>query len=223
LGFPAETLDGAMDLIIEGFDWDEGNLAKCQSHGVMIAEIEAALRDQPRVAPDPTHSSDEDRLIAIGKNQRGRPLFVAFTIRERNHRRLIRPITARYMQGRYGDMKRQVPKMTTDAEAEAFLESDLSDVDFAQFKTVRFEFSDENEHVKRRGRHAAAVPTGLRPVHLAPGTPAPRSGVYQQIGPRGGRLGQRVISVAGKPLPPAPTGRTWTLVDPSHQKRHKTS
>jgi uncharacterized DUF497 family protein len=29
------------------FDWDEGNLAKCQDHGVTIAEIEHALDDDP--------------------------------------------------------------------------------------------------------------------------------------------------------------------------------
>jgi len=38
-------------------------------------------------------------------------------------------------------MKRQVPRMTTDEEAEAFLDSDLSDLDFTQFKPVRFRFS----------------------------------------------------------------------------------
>jgi len=89
-----------MDLVVEGFDWDEGNRAKCQRHGVSIEEIEAVLGGQPRVAPDPAHSADEDRLIAIGRNQRGRPLFVAFTIRERNDKLLIRPITARYMHAR---------------------------------------------------------------------------------------------------------------------------
>ena len=37
-------------------------------------------------------------------------------------------------------MKRTVPRMTTDEEAEAFLEQDLSDLDFSQFKPVKFEF-----------------------------------------------------------------------------------
>jgi predicted DNA binding CopG/RHH family protein len=35
-------------------------------------------------------------------------------------------------------MKR-VPEFKTDAEAEAFLEQDLSDLDFKQFKPIRFE------------------------------------------------------------------------------------
>jgi predicted DNA binding CopG/RHH family protein len=35
-------------------------------------------------------------------------------------------------------MKRKVPEITTDEEAEAFLEQDLSDLDFTQFKPVKF-------------------------------------------------------------------------------------
>jgi hypothetical protein len=30
-----------MTLQVSGFDWDDGNRAKCQKHGVSIAEIEA--------------------------------------------------------------------------------------------------------------------------------------------------------------------------------------
>ena len=37
-------------------------------------------------------------------------------------------------------MKKKVPKFKTDEEAEAFLEQDLSDLDFSQFKPMRFEF-----------------------------------------------------------------------------------
>ena len=37
-------------------------------------------------------------------------------------------------------MKRKVPRMSTDEEAAAFLEQDLSDLDFSQFQPVRFEF-----------------------------------------------------------------------------------
>src|SRR5207249_809371 len=108
------------------------------------------------------------------------------------------------MRGRYGDMKRQVPKMTTDEEAEAFLESDLSDIDFAQFKTVRFAFTGEVGHPKGRGRGPAALSKDSQFVHVAPGAPAPKSGVYQQTGPRGGRPGKTVTSVRGTPLPAAP-------------------
>ena len=58
-------------------------------------QIEALLRGNPRVAPDLEHAHLEDRLIAIGRTDQGRPLFVAFTIRERSGQRLIRPVYAR--------------------------------------------------------------------------------------------------------------------------------
>ena len=64
------------------------------------AQIEALFLHGPRVAPDPKHSGDEDRLIAVGKTGMGRPLFVAFTMRTKEGRRLIRPVSARYMHAR---------------------------------------------------------------------------------------------------------------------------
>src|SRR5712672_438481 len=82
---------------VSGFDWDEGNRGQGQKHGVSIAEIEAVLSGSPRVAPDPTHSADEDRFIAVGRNAAGRPVFVAFTFRQQGRKRLIRPVSARYM------------------------------------------------------------------------------------------------------------------------------
>ena len=43
-------------------------------------------------------------------------------------------------EGGLETMKRKVPRMTTDEEAEAFLGQDLSDLDITQFKPVKFEF-----------------------------------------------------------------------------------
>ena len=86
-----------MNSRVQGFDWDDGNRAKCQKHCVSIAEIEALFMNAPRIAPDPKHSDDEDRMIAVGRTNAGRPVFVAFTIRTKN-RRLIRrdgPLHAR--------------------------------------------------------------------------------------------------------------------------------
>ena|SRR5688572_14585838 len=82
---------------VTGFDWDAGNRRKCQKHGVSCEEIEALLIGDPMVAPDPKHSAQEDRLIAIGRTAAGRPLFVAFTLRAKAGERLIRPVSARYM------------------------------------------------------------------------------------------------------------------------------
>lgn len=47
-------------------------------------------------------------------------------------------------------MKKRVPKLKTDKEAEAFLEQDLSDLDFAQFKPMRFEFEKKAARINMR-------------------------------------------------------------------------
>ena len=53
---------------------------------------------------------------------------------------------------------------------------------------------------------------------LKPGDQAPRSGQYQEIGPRGGK-GREVTSVKGEKLPPTTkSGSTYKLVDPSKNK-----
>lgn len=51
--------------------------------------------------------------------------------------------------------KRKVPRLKTDEEAEAFLAQDLSDLDFSQFKPVRFEFE------KKEGQINLRVPKSL--------------------------------------------------------------
>jgi predicted DNA binding CopG/RHH family protein len=47
-------------------------------------------------------------------------------------------------------MSHKVPKMTTDQEAEAFLDQDLSDLDFSQFTPVRFEFERKSAQLNMR-------------------------------------------------------------------------
>jgi len=88
---------------VAGFEWDEGNRAKCQKHGVSIEEIEALLAGSPRIAPDLLHSAKEDRFLAVGRTAQGRALFVAFTFRRQGRRRLIRPVSARYMHRKESD------------------------------------------------------------------------------------------------------------------------
>ena len=54
-----------------------------------------------------------------------------------------------------------------------------------------------------------------------PGQTAPKSGQYQEIGPRG-RKGHEVTVVKGEPLPPTTQkGSTFTLVDPTKNKSGK--
>ena len=45
---------------------------------------------------------------------------------------------------------KHVPKLKTDAEAEAFLEKDLSGLDFSQFKPARFEFQAKDAQINMR-------------------------------------------------------------------------
>ena len=47
-------------------------------------------------------------------------------------------------------MKRKVPRLKTDKEAEAFLSQDLSDLDFSQFKPAQFEFENKDEQINMR-------------------------------------------------------------------------
>ncbi len=46
-------------------------------------------------------------------------------------------------------MKR-IPKLRTDAEAEALLEQDLSGLDFSQFKPAHFEFQAKDAQINMR-------------------------------------------------------------------------
>ena len=76
-----------------GFDWDEGNRAKCQKHGVSIADIESVFTSRVLILDDPGNSEAGPRFRAIGVTGKGRRAFVAFTQRGKR----IRPISARYM------------------------------------------------------------------------------------------------------------------------------
>ena len=82
----------------EGCDWDEGNIGKnWPKHRVTDWEIEEVFLNVPiAFGSDASHCSGEDRYFALGQTNRGRWLFVAFTVRER----LVRPISARDMNTR---------------------------------------------------------------------------------------------------------------------------
>lgn len=57
---------------------------------------------------------------------------------------------------------------------------------------------------------------------LTPGTPTPKSGIYEQVGPRGGRTGEQADSTKGNLLSPTDqSGRTWKLVVPAHHRSGK--
>ncbi|WP_198648684.1 BrnT family toxin [Cyanothece sp. BG0011] len=70
-----------MSIKFNGFDWEQGNEQKCQKHGLTKLEIEKFFQGKIRVNPDVKHSSSEDRYLAIGRSPNGKPMFVAFTLR----------------------------------------------------------------------------------------------------------------------------------------------
>jgi uncharacterized DUF497 family protein len=82
----------------EGCDWDDGNIGKnWPKHRIADWEIEEIFLNLPvAFGFDSGHSGHEDRYFALGRTNRGRWLFVAFTIRGR----LVRPISARDMNAR---------------------------------------------------------------------------------------------------------------------------
>ncbi len=56
---------------------------------------------------------------------------------------------------------------------------------------------------------------------IKPGQPAPKSGQYQEIGPKGGK-GPEVTVPKGTTMPPTTgPGKSYTLVDPTNNKSGK--
>ena len=47
-------------------------------------------------------------------------------------------------------MKKNIPEMKTNKEAEAFLDQDLSNLDFSQFKPAGFEFEKKSAQLNMR-------------------------------------------------------------------------
>ncbi len=79
----------------KGFQWDEGNSNKnWYLHSVTDSECEDIFFNLPLIiAVDKKHSEVEQRYFALGKTEKNRWLFIAFTVREE----LIRVISARNM------------------------------------------------------------------------------------------------------------------------------
>ena len=88
-----------MILHATGFDWDRGNRAKCEKHGLSVAVIEGLFARPLAILPDAAHSQRENRFRAIGRTEKERGVFIIFTLRRKGKSEdlLIRPISARYM------------------------------------------------------------------------------------------------------------------------------
>ncbi len=86
-----------MTLQANGFDWDKGNRAKCEKHGLSVSVIESLFTRPLAILPDAAHSHSERRFRAIGRTETGRGVFIVFTLRRKGDEMLIRPISARYI------------------------------------------------------------------------------------------------------------------------------
>ena len=84
-------------MVVNGFDWDDGNWPKCGKHGLSKEAIERALSGEFIVFDDPHDPDVEMRYRAICPEPDGRMLFAVFCLREKQGQTLIRPISARYM------------------------------------------------------------------------------------------------------------------------------
>lgn len=68
---------------IEGFDWNKGNLNHIEKHNVDYNECEQVFFNKHIIVnKDESHSKLEEKFQALGITNKGRLLFVAFTIRE---------------------------------------------------------------------------------------------------------------------------------------------
>jgi hypothetical protein len=86
-----------MALEFHGFDWDRGNRAKCQKHGLSISLIESLFARPLAIVPSAVESREEGRFCAVGQTETGRRVFLVFTLRGKGDVQLIRPTSARYM------------------------------------------------------------------------------------------------------------------------------
>ena len=66
------------------FEWDKGNINKnFKKHNVSNQEAEEAFSNNPlKLSKDVEHSDGEERFLALGKTNKGRLIFLSFTIRK---------------------------------------------------------------------------------------------------------------------------------------------
>jgi len=78
-----------------GFNWDKYNIQKnWEKHKVSPVESEQVFFNQPLiVVKDIKHSQKEERFYVLGRTDKDRRLFIAFTIRKKQ----IRIISSRDM------------------------------------------------------------------------------------------------------------------------------
>ena len=137
-----------MALHANGFDWDKGNRVKCEKHGLSVLAIEDLFTRPLGVLPDVAHSQGERRFRAIGRTERGRGVFIVFTLRRKGDEVLVRPICTR---GRSKRMKKRIPAFKTDRAAADFVDkADLTRYDLSGAQLTRFEIKPKDKSINLR-------------------------------------------------------------------------
>jgi predicted DNA binding CopG/RHH family protein/uncharacterized DUF497 family protein len=138
---------------VAGFDWDAGNLEKCQKHGVSAAEIEGLFMRPHIISVDVEHTPSPRG--ASGPS--GRPAKVGTCLwfsRSESETAIVSfdpSVPATCTRRRWSTMKKKIPIFESDEEAERFVETaDLTEYDLSQFKPVRFEFARKDARVNMR-------------------------------------------------------------------------
>lgn len=111
-----------------------------------------------------------------------------------------------YVTGRniLADAKETVEDIAAEARAEIHAEHSVS----KRKGALRLKEPEQEPSRPRKAVKKAASYAGIKP-----GTAAPASGQYQEIGPRGGK-GREIVSEKREPLPPTTKkGSTYTLVE----------
>ena len=100
------------------FEWDTGNIDKNRKHGVEDREGEEAFLDEGRVIyKDNFHSKNEERFILLGKTDKDRLLYIAFTYRGKK----IRIISARDINKKEVDLYEEKAKKNAKEALEIVL------------------------------------------------------------------------------------------------------
>ncbi len=132
----------------EGFEWDAGNSAKCQKHGLSLDEIESVFSRRVLIMNDEANSEAEQRFRAIGVTGRGDGVRSLLSRYAENDFARSAPATCTERRSRA--MKKTIPTLETDEEAERFVDTaDLSEYDLSgQF--VKFELRRKDKTVSLR-------------------------------------------------------------------------
>jgi predicted DNA binding CopG/RHH family protein/uncharacterized DUF497 family protein len=141
-----------MNLQANGFDWDKGNRAKCEKHGLSTSVIENLFTRPLAILPDAAHSQGERRFRAIGRTDRGAACSSCsrFGAKGMNcSSGLLAPVTC--TRRRSMRMKKKIPTFKNDRGAASFVnKADLTQYDLSGATLTRFEIKPKDKSINLR-------------------------------------------------------------------------